>query len=52
MSRIRSQAGCHAPSKFIPQSTGGKSKKPMAHRHERRKIREFLKHEGAWIDES
>lgn len=47
MSRIRSQAGCIAPSKFTPQTTMGKSKKPIAHRHERRKIREYLKHASA-----
>lgn len=52
MSRIRSQAGCQAPSKFTPHATGGKLKKPVAHRYERRKVREFLKHADAWSDES
>jgi hypothetical protein len=47
MSRIRSYAGFNAPSKFTPQDTGGKSKKPMAHRHERRKVREYLKYSSS-----
>lgn len=31
------------PSKYVAQVGAGKSKKPMAHRHERRKIRESLR---------
>lgn len=32
------------PHKYVLKSTEGKSKKSMAHRYERRRIREFLRH--------
>jgi hypothetical protein len=40
-----------APHKYILKSTEGKTKKSLAHRYERRRIREFLRHPDEMMED-
>jgi hypothetical protein len=40
-----------SPHKYVLQSTEGKAKKSHAHRYERRRIREYLKHSDEMIED-
>jgi hypothetical protein len=40
-----------APHKYVLKSTDGKAKKSLAHRYERRRIREVLRHSDEMMED-